>query len=210
MTLTEQQQLAEVIKTLKDTNKISQTEFVSFTSFLKEADKKSTFDNLIHSLKIMNTSLTSVKEFNNESSKTPDKSNSGTGNSSDSLINIATELNRRNIYLSLPSSNENLANSTQCFNSKQSNSKGSSDQNDRTNYGDDNHINLREFLTRELEKKVNISPISIDSISSSLMRSLMGSITEKQKTSTPMYESSTTDKTINELFSISTVTVNSN
>lgn len=203
LTVEEQQRLIEVIKTLKETHKISQSEFVSFTTYLKDIEEKSTFENLIHSLKVGNSSLGS----HNDSQTTPDK-----GNNSDSFVNIISELNKRNIYLSLPSSSDNSAHCTQANNNirQSTTTDGSSNQTESTQNQPDNQLNLRDFLTKELEKRVNITSNSFDSISSSLIKSLFGSITDKQKTSTPMYDTSSTDKTLNDLFSISTVTVNSN
>lgn len=214
LTIEEQQQLNSVIRTLKDTNQISQSDFVSFTTFMKNAEKKSTFDNLINSLKIGNCSLASYRETKDEDSEvTPERN---TGNNSDSFVNIMSELNRRNIHLNIPSSTESSSESFVRLNCNTRQSAGTTAGTSReqptesTDPQPDSHINLREFLTRELEKRINSTPNSCDSMSSSLIKSLFGSITDKQKTSTPMYdETSSSDKTINDLFSISTVTVHS-
>lgn len=207
LTLEGQQKLAEIFKTLKDTNKITESEFTSFTIYLKTLEEKKTFEELIHSLKVGDCSIGSYNDSQERSN----------GNQSDSFVNIVSELRRRNICLSLQSCSESSSNSNQA-NTNEGGSKqeegrsygGSSNQAKGTFKQSDNALNLREFLTKELEKRVNITPNSYDSISSSLMKSLFGTITDKQKTSTPMYDTSSTDKTMSELFSISTVTVNSN
>ncbi|KAL5284944.1 hypothetical protein ACFFRR_006952 [Megaselia abdita] len=216
LTIEEQQRLITVIQTLRETNKISQNDFASFSTYLKDLEEKTTFNNLIHSLKVGNCSIDSY----NDSKIEPQDKNSG--NNSDSFLNIISELNRRNICLNIPSSAESSSNSIPAnSNIRKSTTEGCSNQtggfsnqteSTNTNNIPDNQLNLREFLTKELEKRVNITPNSFDSISSSLMKSLFGSIAEKQKTSTPMYDTSTSsnDKTINDMFSISTVTVNSN
>lgn len=217
LTLEEQQRLTDAFQTLKDTNQLSQTEFASFASYLKELEKKATFENLIQSLMLGDCSIGSYNDSRQESQ---DKHN---GDQSDSLVNIVSELNKRNICIDLPSTTGSSSTSDPAnANIRQSTVEGCSNQTEGRSFGGyshptespskqpDNHLNLREFLTRELEKRVNNSPNSFDSISSSLIKSLFGSITDKQKTSTPMYDTSSTDKTINDLFSVSTVTVNSN
>lgn len=194
LTLEQQQRLAsrlaDIFQTSKDSTK-NFPEFANFSTYLKALEQNGGFGDVFDSLKI------------------PD----GSMDHSESSVNIVSELNKRNIYLSSSTSSESKMEAKAGPDNEDETGDSSNDEcSNRGESADkqgDRKFNLKDFLAKELEKRIATSPVSIDSVSSSIINSLFGSLNDKPKTSTPNFDSSSIDKTITDMFSISPLSQNS-